>query len=440
MSIIQMIETLPGRPLFADGPWTMNWLTGIPPRERLGKAIAEMRAASRVTERLALLLIDLDRFTLVNELCGPAAGDEVLKIVAKRCDRDRAHARMIHLAADAFACLLRVPHGADPPIGWVEKILRRIGEPIPVGQHVVHLTASVGLVTEEEDALSAEEMLRSASIALTHAKKRGGAAISRFRPEMFTDLGERAQLEDDFRSGILHGEIIPYYQPIVMLSSGRPQGFEALIRWNHPRHGLLGPDRILPVADNVGMDRDILFLMMRQVCRDARNWPPHFTASINMSPSQLCEPINALKLLQILFASGLNPGRLIVEITENALIHDLVNAHETIRSLRDAGVQIALDDFGAGYASLNRLCNLAFDRLKVDGMLINALDREAGRKLVKAVVDLGRALSIQVTAEGIETVEQADYLRSIDCALGQGFLFGRPSPASTAHGIAIRDR
>lgn len=441
MPITHMIETASGHMPPANRSYAVDGLSGTPPRERLGQAIAEMRAASLVAERLALLLIDLDRFKLVNELCGPAAGDLVLKIVASRCHEDSRYARTLHLAADEFACLLRIPCDSDPSASWAEQMLRRIGEPIPVGQHVVHLTASVGLVTEEEDAaLSPEEMLRAASIALTHAKTNGGATITRFRREMFVDMDKRAQLQDDFRSGVLRGEIVPYYQPIVMLEGAVPKGFEALIRWNHPRHGLLGPDHILPMADDMGMCGDLLFLMIRQVCRDARKWPPHFTVSINMSPAQLCNPDNALKLLQILFASGLAPGRLIVEITENALIQDLANAHETIRSLRNTGVRVALDDFGAGYASLSRLCNLEFDHLKVDGTLIHSLDRESGRKLVKAVIDLGRSLSIPVTAEGIETTEQADYLRSLDCAHGQGFLFGRPAPASTARSFALGDR
>ncbi|HAF41029.1 MAG TPA: EAL domain-containing protein [Sphingobium sp.] len=228
-----------------------------------------------------------------------------------------------------------------------------------------------------------------------------------------------------------------HYQPIILLDNSRPKGFEALARWHHPRQGLLGPDRFLPIVDDMGLDRDLLFMMLRQVCRDARDWPAHFTVSINISPAQLCDPDNAVMLLRILFASGLAPGRLIVEITESALIHNLASAHETIRSLRNTGVRIALDDFGTGYASLSRLCNLEIDHLKIDRTLIQSLDREAGRKLVKAVVDLGRSLSMPVTAEGIETPDHARFLRDLDCAFGQGYYFGRPEPADAARTRAL---
>lgn len=430
-----MINFIAGNPpsenLIAGG------LAAVPPRQRLGKAIAEMRADLPAAGRLALLLIDLDQFKLINDLCGPATGDLVLQIVAERFRENCPDARVLHLSADEFACLLKVPHDVDPSTDRAQHILRRIGEPIAVGQHVIHLTASIGLVTEKETTLSPDEMLRAASIALNHAKRHGGATISRFQSEMLMELDERAQLGADFRSGILRGEILPHYQPIVVLDNGAPKGFEALVRWNHPHHGLLGPNRILPVAEEMNMCCDLLFLMLRQTCRDARDWPPHFTMSVNMTPSQISDPKNALKLLQILFASGLAPGRLIVEITENALIHDLANAQETIRSLRNTGVRIALDDFGAGYASLTHLCNLEIDHLKIDRTLIDALDREAGRKLVQAVIDLGRSLSVPVTAEGIETPEQADFLKNLGCAYGQGFFFGRPSPAQAAHEIAL---
>ena len=405
------------------------------PRRRLDQAVAEIRQRMPPSDRLALLLVDLDRFKLVNELCGPAIGDAVLDIIARERLGEIEGTKMLHLGADEFACLLYFSD-ATAPARLAQRMLSSIAEPIHIGQHVVHPTASIGLVIEDEPNRPSEELLRTASIALSHAKTAGGDCIRRFRPEMFTNMVDRAELEDDLRSGMMRGDLMPYYQPIVTLDTGVAKGFEALVRWQHPRQGLLGPDQFLPIADELGLDRDLLFMMMRQVCRDARGWPPHFTASINMSPSQLCDPDNATKMLQILFASGLAPGRLIVEITESALIHNMASAQETIRSLRNTGIKVALDDFGTGYASLSRLCNLEIDYLKIDRSLISSLEREAGRKLVKAVVDLGRSLSMPVTAEGIETPEQVAFLRGLDCAHGQGYFFGRPAPAAVADQVA----
>ncbi|HUD95502.1 bifunctional diguanylate cyclase/phosphodiesterase, partial [Sphingobium sp.] len=374
---------------------------------------------------------------LVNDLCGPAKGDAVLSIVARDRLGELNGARALHLAADEFACLLPFAGEEDIALSFAQQVQQIIGEPIHMGQHVIHLTCSIGLATADGTSRSADDLLHAASIALSHARQAGGDTIGRFSPDMFTDLGDRAELENDLRSSLMRGEILPYYQPIVLLDSGRPKGFEALVRWHHPRQGLIGPDRFLPIADDMGLDRDMLFMLLRQICRDARDWPPHFTVSINMSPAQLCDPGNAVMLLQILFASGLAPGRLIVEITESALIHNLASAQETIRSLRNTGIRVALDDFGTGYASLSRLCNLEIDHLKIDRTLIQSLNREAGRKLVKAVVDLGRSLSMPVTAEGIETPEQAQFLRDLNCAFGQGYYFGRPAPIATARALAL---
>ncbi|WIW90884.1 bifunctional diguanylate cyclase/phosphodiesterase (plasmid) [Sphingobium sp. V4] len=437
MSISGTIKSALGRGSRSSLPPSAVMSNGFSSRQRLQHALDEMVEAREPADRLALLLIDLDRFDLVNDLCGPAKGDAVLEIVARQRLGSIRTVRSIHLAADKFACLF--PFAGDEAIALAlaDTVQQVIREPILLGEHVVYLTASGGLVIADEPALSADDLLHAASLALSHAQQAGGETVRCFCPEMFTDLDDRTELENDLRTSLMRGEILPYYQPIILLDNSRPKGFEALARWHHPRQGLLGPDRFLPIVDDMGLDRDLLFMMLRQVCRDARDWPAHFTVSINISPAQLCDPDNAVMLLRILFASGLAPGRLIVEITESALIHNLASAHETIRSLRNTGVRIALDDFGTGYASLSRLCNLEIDHLKIDRTLIQSLDREAGRKLVKAVVDLGRSLSMPVTAEGIETPDHARFLRDLDCAFGQGYYFGRPEPADAARTRAL---
>ncbi|WP_334182019.1 putative bifunctional diguanylate cyclase/phosphodiesterase [Novosphingobium sp.] len=386
---------------------------------------------------VALLLIGLDRFRLVNELCGHAAGDSLLDTVRDRCARalhaDSAHGgAIVHIGGDEFACLLPLQDdGCDQAHldRLAETLLETIGTPVSLGRHIIHLTASIGMAVDRGSAISAEELLRGASIALSHAKDAGDRRVRRFSHEMFAFLSERAALEEDLRSGLLRGELVPYYQPIVALPSREIVRFEALVRWHHPQRGVLGPDRFLSMAEDVGLNDDLLYAMLRQSCRDAQGWGDRLGLSINMSPRQVCDPDIASRLLRIVFASGIRPERLTVEITENAVMHNVVAAQATVASLREAGIKVALDDFGTGYASLSRICKLPLDMIKIDRTLVEALASDAGCKLVKVVVDLGQSLSMPVTAEGIETEQQARALSELGCAFGQGYLFGRAAPS-----------
>lgn len=405
-----------------------------------GSALSESAPFTRAmpSRAVSLLMVNLDRFKLINDLCGPATGDFLIDIVHERCRRVLRRSHVIHLGADEFACFL--PEGRPgaasgitasdiPAERLAAQLLKAIGEPVSLGRHMVHLTASIGIATDHAGTVPAEELLRGASIALTHAKDAGGDCARRFSPEMFASLAERASLEEDLRGGLLRGELVPYYQPIVALASRRVVRFEALVRWRHPQRGLLAPDSFLPIAEDVGLNDDLLYAMFRQSCRDAHEWGGGTGLALNMSPWQVCEPHIASRLLRIVFASGLRPDRLTVEITENAVMHDVAAAQATVAALREAGIKVALDDFGSGYASLSRMCKIPLDMIKIDRTLVQSLDSDAGRKLVKVVVDLGQSLAMPVTAEGIETEQQARYLADLGCTFGQGYLFGRPAPA-----------
>ncbi|ARS29284.1 EAL domain-containing protein [Sphingomonas sp. KC8] len=243
---------------------------------------------------------------------------------------------------------------------------------------------------------------------------------------------DRAQLEADLRRGISEDEIVPYYQPILALGTNELVGFESLARWRHPHRGIIDPDIFIPIAEDTGAINDLCFALLRQACGDIRRWPPHLTLSINVSPLQICDSELSLRLLQILYANGLAPGRLIVEITESALIANVAAARRTITSLRNAGIKVALDDFGTGYSSLHHLRELQFDRLKIDRSFTQALGTSAGDTIMRAIVDLGGGLGMPITAEGIETAEQAGTMDQLGCAYGQGFMYGRPMPAADA--------
>ena len=399
--------------------------------------------SSPLAPALALLVLDLDRFKLVNDLCGHHAGDLVLSIVSDRYGRAVAKSggALAHIGGDEFACV--VPLGTDSGAGdeyraeAVASDLQDIlAAPIVLGQHMIHLTAAIGIAIDPCGDVPAEQLLRAASIAVSRAKAVGGATVRRFMPEMLARLTDRAALEEALRSSLLRGELVPYYQPIVALPSRTIARFELLARWLHPQRGLLGPDQFLPVSEDLHLIDDLMFSLLRQACRDARDWPDGVGLAINMSPRQVCDPALADHLLQIAFASAFPPERLTVEITEDAMVHSLADARATIETLRGAGVHVALDDFGTGYGSLARLCELPLDTLKIDRTLIQAIDRDAGRKLVNTVIDLGRSLGMPVTAEGVETEQQAQFLIERGCAYAQGFLFGRPAPAREAARIA----
>ena len=409
-----------------------------PPLRAVERIVSAIREGVATPPSVALLVLDLDRFKLINDLCGHTAGDEVITTVADRCARAvaRSGGAVAHIGGDEFACVIPFIAGLDMAEAIAASLQDNLAAPIVLGGHIIHLTVAIGMTSDPSGTAQAEDLLRSASIAVSHAKAAGGATTRRFTPEMLTSLTDRAALEEALRSGLLRGELVPYYQPIVALPSRSVARFELLARWEHPQRGLLGPDQFLPVSEDLHLIDDLMFILLRQACRDARDWPESVGLSINMSPQQVCDPTVAGRLLQIVFACAFPPERLTVEITENAMVDSLADARATIEALRKAGVHVALDDFGTGYASLARLCNLPLDTIKIDRTLIEAIDSDAGRKLVNTVIDLGRSLGMPVTAEGIETEEQARFLVERGCAFGQGFLFGRPAPAPNAARIA----
>ncbi|WP_380874095.1 hypothetical protein ACFB49_45730 [Sphingomonas sp. DBB INV C78] len=401
-----------------------------PVERRLLSATVDAARTAAPADTISMLVVNLDRFRQVNAVSGHAAGDRVLAVTTDRIAQ-LAHAaggQLARLGGDEFACIIGHADGGDAPFALARRIVEDIARPIELAGRSVELGASIGIV-QGEAAQSADDLLRAASIAMGRAKREGGATFRLFEPTMDFDLRDRAALEDDLRGAIRNDQFLPFFQPIFALRSGDLVGFESLARWRHPTRGLIDPSVFIPIAEDLDQINEMCFALLRQACRDARDWPAHLTLSINVSPLQISNPDLPLRILQILYAGGLAPGRLIVEITESALVHDLDAARSSIASLRNAGIKVALDDFGTGYSSLHHLRELQFDRIKIDRSFIETLDSFAGDKIVRAIVDLGHGLGMPVTAEGVETIEQADSLSRLGCAYGQGFLFGRPMPA-----------
>ena len=264
------------------------------------------------------------------------------------------------------------------------------------------------------------------SFAGSSAVSNGGAS------DIHADMGKIAVelLATNLRKAIATGEVRPYYQPIVALGSGELLGFESLARWHHPQLGMVGPRSFIPIAEELGLIDDLCFALLAQACRDARAWPAHLMLSINLSPRQLRDPALSLRLLRHVCAEGMAPGRLIMELTESGPVHDRCAARATLASLRNAGMKLALDDFGAGSANLNYLNELPFDWIKVDRSFADTLDSFSGRLIVRSILSLGHSLGLRVVVEGIETPEQAASLAAMGCDHGQGYLFGRALPAA----------
>lgn len=407
-------------------------LTGLPNRrvfgEELKRALEQARTESR---ECAVLMLDLDRFKPINDIHGHSAGDEVLVEVANRIGSVVGDKGIVaRLGGDEFAGIIQYPAGTDLPLRLARQIIQSVGQPMLVQGVSLTVGSTLGLARAPQDGMTPSELLHAADLAMYDCKRSGRGNYRFFHSEMDADLRSRAALERDLREAVRAGEIIPHFQPIVDLTENKIIGFEALARWPHPTRGILLPHTFIPIAEDLGIIDQITYAMLRSSCAAARDWDPHLWVSVNISPMQLKDRWLASRILSILTSSGVAAGRLIVEVTENAIIDDMAKAQQIFASLQNAGVRVALDDFGRGYSSLNHLRQLRFDHLKIDGSFVHTMDTAGSAEIVSAVTGLGKSLGMAVTAEGVETIVEADALREIGCKHAQGFLFGKPVSAA----------
>ena len=408
-------------------------LTGLPNRRLLAEAIN--KAAQTRNEAWAVLVIDLDRFKLVNDAFGHEAGDHVLCEVATRlqslCPRGGAPAR---LGGDEFALLM--PYSSQGDLVYLaEQIVKELRKPVEYKHAVFNIGACIGIAQFPQDGCESEALLRCADIAMYRGKREGGGVYRFFESEMDEEIKTRASLETGLLTAIVNGDIRPHYQPLVSMPGNVVLGFEVLARWYHPQKGILPPDSFIPLAEQTGLIGELSYAILRQACYDARAWPEHLKLAVNISPCQFSDAGLAVRLLGILSAAGFPPRRLEVEITESALTNDMERARKTLQALQAAGISIALDDFGTGYSSLGHLRELNFDRIKIDRSFVQSLhDSPENKKIVDAVLGLGKSLGILTTAEGIEDDATSEWLAGRGCTNGQGFLFGQPMPARDVAG------
>jgi diguanylate cyclase (GGDEF)-like protein len=418
-------------------------LTGLASRdlfiERLEAALDPRSDAggSRRSGHVAFLLVNIDNLGLVNDSLGHSAGDELLAIFA---DRLRTYLRMTDTAArflgGQFTILLDgIEESAEATLA-ADGIRRLAREPFWLAGREVVITASIGLAVATRGADRPEDLLHDANLALQRAKRRGRGHRELFSPPMTSPAPRRLELEGDLRRAMRDGALHVEYQPIVNLQTGQVHEYEALVRWQHPRHGLISPAEFIPLAEEAGLIDALGQLVLVTACGQLRSWQVSHPQgapigmAVNLSPRQLHQRDLADAVAAMVAASGIEPGRLTLEITESVILEDDEGVPETIHRLHALGIRLVIDDFGTGYSSLAYLRRLPVDGIKIDRSLIVGIGQ--GRKdtaIVTAAIEFARALGVTVTGEGIETPEQLEALRRLGCDFGQGYHLGRPAVA-----------
>ena len=412
-------------------------LTGLPNRVLFHEHMEGVLARLRRGGGAAVLCLDLDGFKGVNDTLGHPAGDELLRLVARRLkDGTRETDFVVRLGGDEFAVVQADAEQPTDATVLAGRLVEALRAPFEVhGQQVV-IGTSVGIALADAAASSSDELLRSADIALYRAKADGRGTWRFFEPGMDAEMQRRRALEADLRLALARGQFELFYQPLVEADTRALTGFEALLRWRHPERGMVGPGEFIPVAEEIGLIRPMGAWALHKACADAARWPEHVKVAVNLSPVQFVEGHLVREVEQALAASGLAPHRLELEITESVLLQDNEATLALLHRLHALGVRIAMDDFGTGYSSLSYLRSFPFDKIKVDQSFVRDLGREKGGvEIVRAVVGLGKALGMDVLAEGVETAEQLGILRAEGCDEVQGYLFSKPRPVRDVPGI-----
>ena len=407
-------------------------LTGLANRvlftERIGAALARL---ADVREQFVIMLLDLDRFKSVNDSLGHPIGDGLLKGVAHRLQACLHEDDLVaRLGGDEFA-ILQICGGEqrEEAIALANRVLDLLASTFDIDGHQVITGTSIGIAFAPAHGTDVDQLMKHADLALYQAKSAGRNRYGVFDPSMEKEAHARHALERDLRHAIVHGEFEMHYQSIFDVASGRPSGVEALVRWKHPRRGIVSPGEFIPIAEETGLIVPLGEWILLQVCRDGGALPPGIKVAVNLSPVQFGKGDLVGTVSRALAELGLPPHRLELEITELVLLHNNEENISTLVALKSLGVSIVLDDFGTGYSSLSYLRVFPFDKIKIDRSFIKELStRSDCAAIVCAITSLARTLNIATTAEGVETHDQYQLLRAAGCSLVQGYLLSRPVP------------
>ncbi|TFF38079.1 EAL domain-containing protein [Pseudomonas sp. RIT623] len=408
-------------------------LTGLPNRtlfnERLKQALLRGEHSGTLT---ATLCLDLDNFKNINDTQGHAFGDKLLRTLGKRLRRElREHDTLARLGGDEFAVVLSGLETRDAACNTAQRLIEAICPPFQIDGHQFSVGISIGVAIAPHDHDQAEQLLGYADMALYEAKRNGRNRYECFHVELDVAARQRRLVETDLRTALHLGQLQLHYQPVVDQQNHSVTGYEALLRWEHPARGMIMPLDFIPIAEETGLIHEIGARALNLACQEAASWGTTQTVSVNLSPVQFKNANLVHSVALALADSGLPASRLELEITESVLLGNSEENVATLRALKDLGVSISLDDFGTGYSSLGYLRSFPFDRIKIDKSFIHDMceSREA-MSIVRAITELSNSLMIKTTAEGVESAEQMERLLAEGCSHFQGYLYGRPAPAS----------
>jgi len=420
-------------------------LTSLPNRslfmDRLAHALTR---TERRGEQLAILFLDLDRFKVVNDSLGHGVGDQLLIGVSQRLASClRPEDTIARLGGDEFAILIEDVKDDKAPASVADRLTGELQQPFTVEGRDVVITVSIGIAMSTAKRMTPEDILRDADLAMYHAKGKGKARYEIFDKSMNAPAQERMDLELDLRNAVARGEFVLHYQPILELPTGRIVEMEALVRWKHPRRGLLFPGDFIGLSEETGLIVPLGRWVLHEACRQTRQWQLatpglSLAISVNLSARQLQQPGLVEEIAAALRDTRLDPSALRLEITETVVMHDAPATLAKLEALKALGVQLAIDDFGTGYSSLGYLKRFPVDTLKIDRSFVKGIGQNVeDSAIVRAVITVAKSLGLAVTAEGIESADQLEHLRSLGCDHGQGYYFAKPMSSDRVPGLLV---
>ena len=411
-------------------------LTGLPNRNHLLDTLR--RALVTNDDHQALIVLDFDGFKFINDSFGYAVGDELLVAVAERLEGElRGSEFLAHLGGDEFAVLLKPIANASQLLKVVERLQASLAKAFEIRDYNLFISASIGVVWKLGSYHEAADVLRDAGIAMYQAKSSGKGHYTLFDKALRERILNRVTLESDLRFAVERGELNVHFQPIIDVASLETSGFEALVRWQHPSRGLIAPDHFIPLAEETDLITTIDMWVVQAACEQLSAWRKRLNKqplklNVNFSGRHFARPHLHSQLATILSQTGFNAQDLNIEITETVLMDDTTHTQQSLAGLRDLGINLHIDDFGTGYSSLSYLQKFPSQCLKLDRSFINRLDEPKGAELIQSLISMAHSLDMKVTTEGVETGQQLEVLRNLNCDFAQGYFLAKPMPAAEA--------